>query len=105
MELSKILEIPCADLKLRCTLFEDNKGSEELAKVPKQRPRTKHIAVKYHHFRQWVQKGILIITRVDTNEQQADIFTKPLTQKVHEYLRHKIQGWCRILVQNIENDN
>ena len=50
---------------------------------------TKNIAVKYHHFRQWVKKWILIIKRVDTNEQQADIFTKTLVLKVHEYIREK----------------
>ena len=47
-ELKDIFKIPEAQLKIRCTLFEDNKGAEELAKVPKNRPRTKHIALKYH---------------------------------------------------------
>lgn len=40
------------DERLHCTLFEDNNGSLELAKAPRYRPRTKHIAVKYHHFRE-----------------------------------------------------
>ena len=81
IELKTILDIPQADLKIRCTLFEDNKGAEELAKVPKNRPRTKHIAVKYHHFRTAVQQGYLLVKRVDTLEQLADIFTKPLTRQ------------------------
>ena len=51
LEISKTLGIPCTKLSLKCTLFEDNKASEELAKVPKIRPQTKHIAIKYHHFR------------------------------------------------------
>jgi hypothetical protein len=29
--------------------YEDNSGAYELAKAPKMRPRTKHIALKYHH--------------------------------------------------------
>jgi hypothetical protein len=39
-------------------------------------PRTKHIAVKNHHFRSKIgpDRGI-IIQRVDTKEQKADIFT------------------------------
>ena len=73
IELSKIFHFPCKNLKLKCTIFEDNKGAEELYKVPKHSPRTKHIAVKYHHFRKWLNKGILIIKRVDTHEQQDDI--------------------------------
>ena len=56
-----MLQIPEAKLKIRYTLFEDNKGAEELAKVPKNRPRTKHIATKYHHFREHVRNGTLLV--------------------------------------------
>ena len=38
--------------QINCTLFEDNSGALILAKSPAMRPRTKHINVKYHHFRQ-----------------------------------------------------
>ena len=69
-ELSNMLKLPSSDMTIKCTLFEDNKGAEELAKVPKNRPRTKHIAVKYHHFRQAVKDGILKIERVSTTEQR-----------------------------------
>ena len=66
LELKPILNIPDAKLVIRCTLFEDNKGAEELANIPKNRPRTKHIAVKYHHFREAVKYKILLVKRVDT---------------------------------------
>ena len=56
-ELKPILNLPKTKLVIRCTLFEDNMGAEELANVPKNRPRTKHIAVKYHHFREAVNNG------------------------------------------------
>ena len=75
LELKPILNIPEAELVIRCTLFEDNKGAEELANVPKNRPRTKHIAVKYHHFREAVKVKILMVKRVDITDQLADIFT------------------------------
>ena len=39
---------------LHCTVFEDNKGCIDLVKVPRMRPRTKHIGLKYHHFRRHV---------------------------------------------------
>ena len=32
------------------TVFEDNKGCVELASAPCMHPRTRHIALKYHHF-------------------------------------------------------
>eukprot|EP00804_Cyclotella_cryptica_P030661 CCRYP_015671-RA/>CCRYP_015671-RA protein AED:0.35 eAED:0.37 QI:0/0/0/1/0/0/2/0/191 len=33
-----------------CKVFEDNSGALELARLPRLRPRTKHINVCYHHF-------------------------------------------------------
>ena len=97
LEIKDILKIPEADLLIRCTLFEDNKGAEELAKVSKNRPRTKHIATKYHHFRESVKNGTLLIKRVETSHQLADIFTKALPKQSLEYLRHQIMGWTAIL--------
>ena len=92
-ELSGILEIPETEIKTHCTVFEDNKGAEELARTAKYRPRTKHIAIKYHHFRDHVRNGSISIERVDTLNQKADILTKPLTFKLFSNLRHDIQGW------------
>jgi hypothetical protein len=37
-----------------CKVFEDNAGALELTRLPKLRPRTKHINVCYHHFREHV---------------------------------------------------
>ena len=105
LELKLFLKIPEASLNIRCTLFEDNKGAEELAKVPKTRPRTKHIATKYHHFREHVKNGTLIVKRVETSKQLADIFTKRLPKQPLEYLRHQIMGWTALLSHGrITND-
>eukprot|EP00957_Ditylum_brightwellii_P008323 630092-Ditylum_brightwellii.AAC.1 len=52
----------------RCTVFEDNNGCIELAKCPRMRPRTKHIAIKYHHFRSKVKDGSIRIERIDTHD-------------------------------------
>ncbi|MGZ8880111.1 MAG: reverse transcriptase domain-containing protein, partial [Halobacteriota archaeon] len=78
---------------LVCEVYEDNRGALELAKVPKMRPRTKHIALKYHHFREHVKNGLIRINPVDTKEQVADIFTKPLPRDAFRYLRNKLCGW------------
>jgi len=50
------------------------------------RPRTKHLNIKYHHYRQHGQSGLLSIHAVSTNDQITDIFTKPLNEttfKIH----------------------
>eukprot|EP00957_Ditylum_brightwellii_P202299 15329537-Ditylum_brightwellii.AAC.1 len=54
-EIAPVMQIAVAKPDIRCTVFEDNKGAEVLAKTHKSRPRTKHIVVKYHHFRQAVK--------------------------------------------------
>ena len=78
---------------VRCTLFEDNSGALELARTPKMRPRTKHINIKYHHFREYVRRKLIFIEHVDTQHQVADMFTKPLP--LAAFLRHRkaLQGW------------
>jgi hypothetical protein len=65
----------------------------ELAKAPKYRPRTKHIALKYHHFRDHVKRGKVQIQPIDTKEQLADQFTKALDINTFRYLREKLRGW------------
>jgi hypothetical protein len=79
-EVGTALQLKCAlPTIFHSTVFEDNNGALSLATSPKISPRTKHIAVKYHHFRSkiGVDKGILI-QRIDTTDQKADIFTNGL---------------------------
>lgn len=80
--------------QLASIIFEDNVGALEIAsKEAQYRPRTKHIAIRYHHFRDHVADGSLIIKKIDTKEQIADIFTKPLPRVTFEHLRQKLCGW------------
>ena len=79
---------------LHSTVFEDNNGAISLAKSPKMTPRTKHIAVKYHWFREHLgeEKGI-ILTRVESANQKADIFTKGLSEELFRRIRKMLMGW------------
>jgi hypothetical protein len=79
--------------KVHCKAFEDNTGAVEMARLPKMRPRTKHINIKYHHFRDAVIDGLITIHHVTTTLQLADLLTKSLTIQVFEYLRKFIMGW------------
>jgi hypothetical protein len=51
-----------------------------LARLPKLCPRTKHINACYHHFCEHVRIGLIKILPVSTDDQTADILTKPLAQ-------------------------
>jgi len=87
------INITSNQAKLHCKLFEDNTGAAELAKVPKMRPRTKHLNIKYHHFRKHVSDGLVSIHTITTEQQIADIFTKPLNQSLFAQHRKWILGW------------
>jgi hypothetical protein len=75
-------------------VYEDNASCIALATKDRHfKPRTKHISLKYHHFKDYIKSGAIAITKVPTAANLADIFTKPLTQTLHNRLRHGIMGW------------
>ena len=85
--------IGCVDSKLYCRVFEDNSGALEMAKVHKYRPRTKHMNVKYHHFRDYVSRGEVTLHAISTDDQPADMLTKPLNATILSKHRRVIMGW------------
>jgi hypothetical protein len=82
-----------AGSKVHCRAFEDNTGALEIAKTHKYRPRTKHLNVKLHHFRDYVTRGEISIHHIDTNDQLADYLTKPVNLQTMERLRPLVMGW------------
>ena len=79
--------------EVKCRVFEDNSGALEMAKVHKYRPQTKHLNVKLHHFRDYVERGKITIKEIGTKHQLADYLTKPLDEKTLKHLRQKVMGW------------
>jgi hypothetical protein len=78
---------------VRCEVFEDNSGALELAMKPKMRPRTKHINVKFHHFRDYVRRKLITILPIRSEDNPADTLTKPLPLDIFLQHRLTIQGW------------
>ena len=91
-QLEKTLNIESKRPSVKCKVFEDNNGAIELAKAPNIFPRTKYIALKYHHFKQHVWKGLIEINPIENLEQVADIFTKALPFTIFNYLRKEIMS-------------
>jgi hypothetical protein len=91
-------KLTTATPKIHCKVFEDNSGALEMARTPKMRPRTKHMNLKYHHFREAVQQGKVTIHAINTLDQMADIFTKPLERTLFQKLRYSIMGWSSCFV-------
>jgi len=92
-ELQKILSFTSNTPMVHCAIFDDNKGCINLVNAPKMRPCTKHIALKYHHFRSFVQDKTISIQYIETSLQLADIFTKALGDFQFIKLRSMMMGW------------
>ncbi|GKD22710.1 retrovirus-related pol polyprotein from transposon TNT 1-94 [Tanacetum coccineum] len=76
------------DIRLNDVLIMcDNKGAIDLSKNPIQHSRTKHIEIRHHFLRDNIQKGNISIKKVASEDNIADIFTKPLKREVFYYLR------------------
>lgn len=65
---------------MRYFLFCDNQSSIRLIKNPEFHKRTKHIDVKYHFIREKFSNGFFDLQYVSTDDQVADILTKPLAK-------------------------
>jgi len=59
----------------------DNQGAIELSKNPVHRQRSKHIDIKYHHVREHVQNGNVVLHYVPSADNIADMFTKPVSKE------------------------
>jgi hypothetical protein len=77
---------------IRCKAFEDNSGAMAIARMPRARPRTKHMAIRFHHFKNHVGKDV-DIEKVSTDEQHGDMQTKSLPCDKMVYHQKFVQGW------------
>jgi hypothetical protein len=65
-------------------LWVDNQGAIALAKNPIHHQRSKHIAVRWFFVRDAIDKGLVDVSYVETNENRADIGTKATVAVVHQ---------------------
>ena len=65
MELLKDLQVACEVITIQpvvtCKAFKDNQSCIAMAESRKPPARTKHISIKYHHFRNLVNKNVIKI--------------------------------------------
>jgi hypothetical protein len=93
-ELVSTFKLPVDKESLISTVFEDNQPALTLATQdpPRLTPRSKHIAVKYHWFRSKIG-GDIKLKYISTDNQLADILTKPLPRIKFEKARRQLMGW------------
>ena len=76
-------------------LYCDNESAIKIANI--QHSKTKHIEIRHHFLRDHVVKEDIDIIHINTEEQLADIFTKPLDEKRFCKL------WCELNILESSN--
>ncbi|GJU68542.1 hypothetical protein Tco_1254801 [Tanacetum coccineum] len=76
-------EVKLNDIPVLC----DNKGAIDTSKNLILHSRTKHIEIRHHFLRDNVQKGNISIEKVASEDNIADILTKPLKREPFNLLR------------------
>jgi len=71
-------------------LYCDNTSAIDLTKIIIQHSKTQHIEIRHHFIRDRVQKGDCKIMFIKTENQLADLFTKPLAHDRFNKLRTKL---------------
>ena len=71
-------------------IYCDNKSAISLSRNPVQHSKEKHIPIKYHYLREQAASKNIKLEYISTEEQVADIFTKPLNREVFEHLRQML---------------
>jgi hypothetical protein len=75
------------------TIYKDNASCIVLAHSEGTKVRTKHISLKWHHFKDHIKNGDLKVVKIESSLDRADILTKPLCKVKHESVRKFIMVW------------
>ena len=77
-------------LNITPSLLCHNLGATHLSHNPVHHSRMKHIQIDLHFVRDLVHRGAIRVRHVHTQDQLADLLTKPLSKQRTEHLRSKI---------------
>ena len=72
------------------TIYCDNTNAIDISKNPVQHSQTKHMEIRHHFIQELVEDGTLTFEFIHSDDQKADLFTKPLDSKRFEFLRQTI---------------
>ena len=72
------------------TIYCDNTSAINISKNPVQHSRIKHIEIRHYFIRELVEDDTLTFEFIHTDDQKADLFTKPLDSKYFKFFRLNI---------------
>jgi 23S rRNA G2445 N2-methylase RlmL len=71
-------------------VFCDNNSVVINATIPTSPLKKKHYAIAYHRVREAIAAGVIRVAKVKSEENLADVFTKPLSGQKLRYLISRI---------------
>ena len=83
MFIKQVMEFLGLEVRLPIIVRVDNVGAIYLGNNSSTH-RTKHVDVRYHFVREFVEDGIIKIVFVKSEDNKADIFTKNITEELFE---------------------
>jgi hypothetical protein len=75
------------------TIFEDNQGCIYMSENSGTQRRGRHIDIRHHFVRERVANDEIKLTYIRTDDQLADLLTKPLLRQRLDMLRKKVLGY------------
>lgn len=77
----------------KSVVFCDNQSALHLIKNTAYHERTKHIDVRYHFIREAVSERDILVKKVSTHDNPADMLTKPVTSNKFKHCLN-LSGVC-----------
>ena len=78
------------NIALPMTIYEDNQACIRIADNPVSQRRTRHIDVRFHFVRDYINDGYVSVKYCRSKEMLADIMTKIMDRSTFSKLRDKI---------------
>ena len=75
-------------------IFGDNQGALATVKNPVKHSRMKHVDIKYHFIRDLYTNNVISLSYVASDNNVADIMTKPLPKVKYDKFREALFGRC-----------
>ena len=94
---SEVAACISGDMETSCRtyskVYEDNSSALQMAYLPRITLRNRHIAIKYHFYRETVKNGDIQVIKVESEFNKSDCFTKGLGHEAFQRIRKLIMGW------------
>jgi hypothetical protein len=86
-----VVDMSNFDLEMDATMiFCDKQSCIKMTENLVFHDKMKHIEMRYHYIHDMMQKGVVKLQYVGTDEQVADVLTKPLSRVKFEYFRENL---------------